>query len=60
MHPEHFELDVSTDNERAMGFYHRIGLTIEKLYKSGTPSVEFATFHTQACTIKTKTTVAAV
>ena len=46
-HPAHLELDVSTDNERAMGFYHRIGLQITRKYLSGEKKVEFACFETK-------------
>ena len=46
-HPAHLELDVSTDNERAMGFYHRIGLQITRKYLSGEKQVEFACFETK-------------
>ena len=31
-YPAHFSLDVSTDNVKAVGFYKRVGLQIDKLY----------------------------
>ena len=44
LHPAHLALDVSTDNEKAIGFYKRMGLQITKIYISGQPPVEFVTF----------------
>ena len=44
LHPAHLALDVSTDNEKAIGFYKRMGLQITKMYISGQPPVEFVTF----------------
>ncbi len=41
---EHLQLDVSTDNDKAINFYSRIGLVVDKKYLSGKPEVEFATF----------------
>lgn len=46
-YPEHLELDVSSDNERAVGFYQRIGLVVAKTYQSGKPAVEFYKFETR-------------
>ena len=31
-YPAHLGLDVSTDNTKAVNFYKRVGLEIEKLY----------------------------
>jgi len=31
-YPAHLELDVSSDNEKAIGFYERIGLVIDRIY----------------------------
>ncbi len=44
-YPVHLELDVSTDNERAINFYRRVGLQITRKYQSG-DKVEFACFET--------------
>ena len=38
-------LDVSTDNVKALKFYRRVGLKIQKLYMSA-EKVEFALFET--------------
>jgi len=43
-YPQHLELDVSSDNERAIGFYHRIGLVVAKEYETGRPAVKFFKF----------------
>ena len=45
-YPAHFSLDVSTDNVKAVGFYKRVGLKIDKLYITEESQVEFATFKT--------------
>ena len=45
-YPAHLSLDVSTDNAKAIGFYHRMGLKIEKKYITEEEKVEFATFTT--------------
>lgn len=42
----HLELDVSTDNNKAVGFYKRIGLELTKLYVTEEQKIEFATFKT--------------
>ncbi len=42
-YPLHLELDVSTDNERAIKFYFKVGLEITRKYISG-DKVEFACF----------------
>ena len=42
----HLELDVSTDNTKAVGFYKRIGLELAKLYVTEEQKIEFATFKT--------------
>ena len=46
-YPQHLELDVSADNQRAIGFYERIGLVVAKRYFSGKPEVEFYKFETK-------------
>lgn len=44
-YPEHpISLDVSTDNDSAMGFYMSCGLRIRELYLSSPDNVEFALF----------------
>ena len=46
-YPEHgLTLDVSTDNEKAVGFYRRVGLKIANIYLSMPDNVEFALFET--------------
>merc|ERR1739844_804084 len=44
--PAHLKLDVSSDNEKAIGFYHRIGLEIEQTYITEEEQVEFVKFAT--------------
>ena len=44
--PAHLKLDVSTDNQKAIGFYHRIGLEIERTYVSEAEQIEFVKFAT--------------
>ena len=44
--PAHLKLDVSSDNVNAIGFYHRIGLEIERTYISEAEQVEFVKFAT--------------
>lgn len=44
-YPTYLSLDVSTDNEKAVHFYQRIGLQIAKTYLSE-EKVEFANFET--------------
>ena len=39
-------LDVSTDNDKAVSFYRKMGLKIQKLYLSAPDDVEFALFET--------------
>jgi ribosomal protein S18 acetylase RimI-like enzyme len=46
-YPNYLSLDVSTDNEKAVSFYSRIGLEISKTYLSQ-EKVEFASFQTPA------------
>lgn len=43
----HLSLDVSTDNAKAVSFYHRIGLNLSETYLSE-DKVEFAKFETPA------------
>ena len=45
-YPAHLSLDVSTDNDKAVNFYHRVGLKIERLYITEEEKVEFACFTT--------------
>ena len=45
-YPAHLSLDVSTDNTKAINFYKRVGLEIQKLYLTEKDKVEFAYFHT--------------
>ena len=42
----HLSLDVSTDNEQAISFYHRLGLIIDRTYITEEEKVEFASFAT--------------
>lgn len=42
-YPNYLSLDVSTDNDKAIGFYQRIGLDLTETYLSG-DKVEFAKF----------------
>ena len=44
--PAHLKLDVSSDNTNAIGFYHRIGLEVERTYISDAEQVEFVKFAT--------------
>lgn len=44
-YPNYLSLDVSTDNEKAVSFYTRIGLEVAKTYLSQ-EKVEFAQFQT--------------
>ena len=46
-YPKHgLSLDVSTDNDKAVRFYERIGLQIHSVYMSVPDDVEFALFET--------------
>ena len=45
-YPAHLSLDVSTDNTKAVNFYKRVGLEVEKLYITEKTNVEFVTFTT--------------
>ena len=45
-YPAHLSLDVSTDNEKAFNFYHRMGLYIERQYVTEEENIKFATFST--------------
>ena len=45
-YPAHLSLDVSTDNTKAVGFYKRVGLEIDRIYVTEESKVEFATFKT--------------
>ena len=46
-YPEHaLSLDVSTDNERALKFYNKVGLKIRDIYITQDDQVEFAFFET--------------
>ncbi len=45
-YPAHLSLDVSTDNAQAIGFYHRLGLVIDRTYITEEEKVEFAAFVT--------------
>lgn len=46
-YPKHaLSLDVSTDNSKAVSFYRKMGLKIQKLYLSAPDNVEFALFET--------------
>lgn len=46
-YPHHaLTLDVSTDNDRAVRFYQRVGLQISDIYLSMPDNVEFALFET--------------
>ena len=38
---------MSTDNEKAVAFYHKIGLHVTRKYLSGEKQVEFACFETK-------------
>jgi len=42
----HLSLDVSTDNQQAISFYHRLGLIIDRTYITAEDKVEFASFAT--------------
>ena len=44
--PAHLTLDVSTDNAKAVAFYHRLGLVVERTYITEEDKVEFAAFST--------------
>lgn len=44
-YPNYLSLDVSTDNDKAIGFYKRIGLDLSEIYLSE-EKVEFAKFET--------------
>ena len=44
--PAHLKLDVSSDNVNAIGFYHRIGLQVERTYISEQEQIEFVKFAT--------------
>lgn len=44
-YPNYLSLDVSTDNEKAINFYKRIGLDLAEIYVSD-DKVEFAKFET--------------
>ena len=44
-YPKHLSLDVSTDNSKAVSFYHRIGLQVTDTYLSE-DKVEFNKFET--------------
>ena len=48
-------LDVSTDNSRAIGFYHKMGLEIVKRYVSDIEKIEFVCFETAATPLKEAT-----
>ena len=45
-YPAHLGLDVSTDNQQAINFYHRVGLNISKKYITEEEKIEFAAFTT--------------
>lgn len=45
-YPAHLSLDVSTDNAKAMSFYNRVGLEVERLYLTEEEKIEFASFKT--------------
>jgi len=45
-YPVHLNLDVSTDNDKAMAFYRRLGLVVDRLYVTEEDQVEFAAFTT--------------
>ena len=46
-YPEHaLSLDVTTDNERALRFYNKVGLKIRELSITPDDQVEFAFFET--------------
>ena len=45
-YPAHLSLDVSTDNAQAIGFYHRLGLVIDRTYITEEEKGEFAAFVT--------------
>lgn len=46
-YPTHaMTLDVSTDNDKAVRFYQRVGLQIRSIYNSVPDDVEFALFET--------------
>lgn len=45
-YPAHLKLDVSTDNQKAIAFYERLGLEIERKYITEEDQVEFAAFTT--------------
>ena len=45
-YPAHLKLDVSTDNTKAIGFYERMGLNIERTYITEEEKVEFVEFST--------------
>ena len=46
-YPQHaLSLDVSTDNEKAVNFYSKNGLKVQKVYLSEPDKVEFALFET--------------
>ena len=44
-YPSYLSLDVSTDNDKAISFYSRLGLEIAKTYISQ-EKIEFAMFQT--------------
>jgi ribosomal protein S18 acetylase RimI-like enzyme len=46
-YPNHLSLDVSTDNIKAVNFYHRVGLEVTETYLSE-EKVEFNKFETPA------------
>ena len=45
-YPAFLCLDVSTDNQSAMNFYHRMGLNITRTYVTEEEKVEFVEFTT--------------
>ena len=45
-YPAHLSLDVSTDNSKAIGFYHRMGLEIKRTYLTEEEKIEFVEFGT--------------
>ena len=45
-YPAQLELDVSVDNERAVRFYQRVGLSVKKTYFTQDSGIEFVTFST--------------
>lgn len=40
-YPAHLNLDVSTDNTKAINFYHRVGLHVNRTYVTEEEKIEF-------------------